>query len=58
MLGLQVPGHVDWVRGGDESGGDLLNGQAPEDADVGDVMALLPAPGSSLFTRFSGEMES
>ena len=53
-----LPGHVDWVGGGYESGGDLLHGQAPEDADVCDVMALLPAPGSSLSTRFSEEMES
>ena len=57
-LGLHLPGHVDWVGGGDESGGDLLHGQAPEDADVSDVMALLSAPGSSLSTRFSEEMES
>ena len=49
------PGHVDGVGSGDECGGDLLHGQAPEDADVGDVMALLPAPVSSLSTRFSGE---
>ena len=53
-----LPGHVDGVGSGDERGGDLLHGQAPEDADVGDVMALLPAPVSSLSTRLSGERKS
>ena len=48
-----LPGHVDGVGSGDERGGDLLHGQAPEDADVGDVMALLPAPVSGLSTGFS-----
>ena len=53
-----LPGHVDGVGSGDECGGDLLHGQAPEDADVCDVMALLSAPGSRLCTRFSVEMEN
>ena len=53
-----LPGHVDGVGSGDERGGDLLHGQAPEDADVGDVMALLPAPVSSLSTRFSEKVST
>ena len=55
---FSLPGHVDGVGGGDEGGGDLLHGQAPEDADICDVMALLSAPGSRLCTRFSVEMEN
>ena len=53
VVGKRLPGHVDGTCGGYEGGGDLLQGQTPEDADVGDVMTLLLAPVSCLLTDFS-----
>ena len=53
VVGERLPGHVDGTCGGYEGGGDLFQGQTPEDADVGDVVTLLLAPVSCLLTDFS-----
>ena len=47
------PGHVVGVGGGDEGGGQVRPGQAPQHRDVGDVLPLLRAPLGRLHTRRS-----